>query len=168
MVAGERVRIYVATLVGAQSEQHVITFHGHSTTVSGWSMEGLYMQPGMVRVMDMHPYTPGTFVVSCHFSGHFVAGMTAIYRVADNPNIDMRQLLTGSPRVYYIGAVIGDWDYCPLGYDGITDLPWNSIARPNTVPTASFNGCQYKKAMYKQFTDDTFTVELDGKSEFIC
>ncbi|XP_036355876.1 ferroxidase HEPHL1-like, partial [Octopus sinensis] len=60
-------------------------------------------------------------------------------------------------RHYYLAATEVDWDYAPLGYD---------VTATNATDAGIFLkhgtnriGHIYKKAIYKEYTDDTFSVE---------
>ncbi|KAH8549341.1 Cupredoxin [Umbelopsis sp. PMI_123] len=61
-------------------------------------------------------------------------------------------------RQYYIAAVELDWDYAPAHFDKYNDKPLaESIAVNYTVRTKDRIGSTYKKAIYRRYTDDTFS-----------
>lgn len=64
---------------------------------------------------------------------------------------------SGQTRTYYIAADEVDWDYVPGGRDQITgkvfvDTAFFTDADPAEVSTV------YKKALYREYTDDSFTT----------
>ncbi|GLA78947.1 hypothetical protein AtubIFM55763_001112 [Aspergillus tubingensis] len=67
----------------------------------------------------------------------------------------------GTIRTYYVGAVEEDWDYMPTGIDLINRVEIDQSPQAATV--AIHNGQRighvYTKAMFREFTDDTFAVQ---------
>ncbi|MFQ5678977.1 MAG: multicopper oxidase domain-containing protein [Gemmatimonadota bacterium] len=66
-----------------------------------------------------------------------------------------------SPRpqkmAYYIAADEVEWDYAPGGLDKITGQPFDDHARLFTEAGPDRIGKVYKKALFREYTDDTFT-----------
>ena len=60
-------------------------------------------------------------------------------------------------RTYYIAADEVTWDYAPAGRDLITGKPFDARASMWTVPGKHRLGSRYKKALYREYTDATFT-----------
>ncbi|KAJ9309907.1 hypothetical protein DTO217A2_545 [Paecilomyces variotii] len=69
--------------------------------------------------------------------------------------------LNGTIRTYYVGAVEEDWDYMPTGIDLINGVEIDQS--PQAAAVAAHNGQRighvYTKAMFREFTDDTFAVQ---------
>jgi FtsP/CotA-like multicopper oxidase with cupredoxin domain len=67
---------------------------------------------------------------------------------------------TGVLRKFYIGAVKADWDYAPSGENLLTGvaLEDDPAAAVFTVPGPDRIGRVYSKALYVEFTDNTFTT----------
>ncbi|XP_072849696.2 ferroxidase HEPHL1 isoform X1 [Pogona vitticeps] len=65
-------------------------------------------------------------------------------------------------RTYYIGIVAENWDYAPTGRNQITgqDLAEDEEAMVYVTQEANRIGRVYKKAMFKQFTDSTYSQEI--------
>ena len=61
-------------------------------------------------------------------------------------------------RTYYIAAEETDWDYAPLGIDIMTGKPFEGTAAAYTQPGPNHIGHVYRKAVYREYTDGTFTT----------
>ncbi|CAM9203945.1 unnamed protein product [Phaeothamnion confervicola] len=66
-------------------------------------------------------------------------------------------------RHYYIKAEEVNWDYAPSGRDLITNqsLADNDDAAVFTVQTSTAIGRTYKKALYFEYTDETFATRIE-------
>ena len=60
-------------------------------------------------------------------------------------------------RTYYIAADELNWNYAPSGINQITGKPFAGIARVYAVTTPHHIGPVYRKAVYREYTDGTFT-----------
>ncbi|KAL7648981.1 hypothetical protein ACMYSQ_012588 [Aspergillus niger] len=69
----------------------------------------------------------------------------------------------GTVRTYFVGAVEEDWDYMPTGMDLINEQRIDDS--PQAAATAARNGQRighiYTKAMFREFTDDTFVSQSE-------
>jgi manganese oxidase len=61
-------------------------------------------------------------------------------------------------RTYYIAAEETEWDYAPLGIDMMTGKPFEGTAAAYTQPGPNHIGHIYKKAVYREYTDGTFST----------
>lgn len=64
----------------------------------------------------------------------------------------------GTTRTYYVAAERVAWDYAPSGIDRTTGHPFDSVASRYLVGGAQRIGRVYDKALYREYTDETFTV----------
>jgi len=64
----------------------------------------------------------------------------------------------GRVRTYYVAAEEIDWDYAPLGIDMVTGKPFEGTAAAYTQPGPNHIGHIYRKAVYREYTDATFTT----------
>jgi len=64
----------------------------------------------------------------------------------------------GKTRTYYIAADELDWDYAPSGIDQMMNMPFMSIAKSFMEHGPHRIGHIYKKAIYREYTDATFTA----------
>ena len=61
-------------------------------------------------------------------------------------------------RTYYIAADELDWDYAPGdSINPITGQPYDSVARVFVANGPTDIGRVYRKAVYREYTDSTFT-----------
>ena len=64
----------------------------------------------------------------------------------------------GQTRTYYIAADEVVWDYAPTGTNLSEGRPFNEIERPWMEPGPQVIGRKAKKALYREYTDGTFSV----------
>jgi hypothetical protein len=85
MRVGERVRWYVIGM-GTEVDLHTPHWHGQTLLMSGGSMgmrtDMVELMPGSMKILDMLPDNPGTWLVHCHEFDHISAGMLAMFNVA--------------------------------------------------------------------------------------
>jgi FtsP/CotA-like multicopper oxidase with cupredoxin domain len=65
---------------------------------------------------------------------------------------------SGRVRTYYVAAEETDWDYAPLGIDMTTGKPFEGTSAAYTQPGPDHIGHVYRKAVYREYTDGTFTT----------
>jgi len=63
----------------------------------------------------------------------------------------------GSTRTYYVAADEVQWDYAPSGRDEAMGMDFDSIAKGFTETSENHIGRVYKKAVYNEYTDATFS-----------
>lgn len=61
-------------------------------------------------------------------------------------------------RTYYIAADEVDWDYAPQGRNLITGAPFDDAANVFVRPGPQRVGSVYRKALYREYTDGTFST----------
>ena len=64
----------------------------------------------------------------------------------------------GKTRVYYVAADEVNWDYAPTGRDEAMGHPFDALQKVYTESGPHQVGRAYKKAIYREYTDDTFKV----------
>src|ERR1039457_3477266 len=64
----------------------------------------------------------------------------------------------GTTRTYYVAADEVQWDYAPSGRDEAMGMDFDSIAKGFTETSANHIGRVYKKAVYHEYTDATFST----------
>jgi hypothetical protein len=70
------------------------------------------------------------------------------------------QALKGTTRTYYLAAEPIDWDYAPAGKNLCTGKAFES--EDELKYTKQGIGTKYKKAVYRQYKDDSFKVRGGG------
>lgn len=63
---------------------------------------------------------------------------------------------SGRIRTYYVAADEVEWDYAPDGIDHMTGKPFAGFAKAHTERGPHRLGTKYQKAIYREYTDDTF------------
>lgn len=64
----------------------------------------------------------------------------------------------GKTRTYYVAADEVNWDYAPSGRDEAMGVEFDAIARGYTESGPHRIGRVYKKAIYREYTDATFST----------
>ena len=64
----------------------------------------------------------------------------------------------GKTRTYYVAVDEVNWDYAPSGRDEAMGGPFDEIAKGYTEPGPHQIGRVYKKAIYREYTDASFTT----------
>lgn len=77
-------------------------------------------------------------------------------------------LVAAATRRYFIAVDEVEWDYAPLNRNGITGLPFsrNGTEASWTLPSKMRIGKLYKKALYREYTDSTFSVLKTRSAEW--
>lgn len=63
----------------------------------------------------------------------------------------------GTVHTYYVASDEVEWNYTPLGIDRMMGMPFTGHARLFTEAGPHRIGSIYRKAIYREYTDDTFT-----------
>jgi FtsP/CotA-like multicopper oxidase with cupredoxin domain len=71
----------------------------------------------------------------------------------------------GKIRTYYIAAMETEWNYAPAGIDQMTGKPFEGETRIWTEQGKDRIGNTYRKAIYREYTDDTFSTEKKRAKE---
>ncbi len=64
----------------------------------------------------------------------------------------------GRTRTYYIAADEVVWDYAPTGTNLSEGRPFNDVERPWMEPGPHVIGRKVKKALYREYADETFST----------
>jgi manganese oxidase len=65
---------------------------------------------------------------------------------------------SGAVHTYYVAADEVDWNYMPLGTDGMMGMPPMGYAKLFSERGPHLIGSTYRKAIYREYTDETFTA----------
>jgi manganese oxidase len=72
----------------------------------------------------------------------------------------------GKTRTYYVAAEELNWDYAPSGRDEAMGHPFDELEKGYTEPGPHHIGRVYKKALYREYTDGSFsTLKARGANE---
>lgn len=72
----------------------------------------------------------------------------------------------GKTRTYFVAADEIDWNYAPTGRNEAMGMPFDKFEKGYAEPAAHHIGRIYKKAIFREYTDETFrTLKLRGPDE---
>ena len=74
------------------------------------------------------------------------------------PSAKVRAAGGGVTRTYYIAADEVVWDYAPSGANAAEGRPFNAFEKPWMEAGPHVAGRKAKKALYREYTDATFTT----------
>ncbi|XP_072029141.1 LOW QUALITY PROTEIN: hephaestin-like protein [Amphiura filiformis] len=155
---------HVSTL-GGDTDQHTIHFRGHTVTHNGQHVDTISLTPGVSATALMKPLRTGTWGIECMTNSHYVNGMTAMYTVNATYN-DVTEEMAPKPdivRTFHIAATEIEWDFAPNSFDFIKNVSLLNEESPGNVfvkHEGPFLGSVYKKAVFRQYEDETFTTEV--------
>ena len=84
------------------------------------------------------------------FTAVLCTGIWIVTSAVSNPAATVRR--------YYIAAEEILWDYAPSGKDEITGEPFDVVSKPFMEAGPRTIGRKYLKALYREYTDSTFTT----------
>jgi hephaestin len=64
----------------------------------------------------------------------------------------------GTTRTYYVAVDEIEWNYVPMGIDGMTGKPFDHMSMMYVEQGKNRIGKTYRKAVYREYTDSTFTT----------
>ena len=109
-------------------------------------------------------------------SGEVYGRLTVYYRVAglippeSRPKkaaVEVKPTLPGGKiRTYYIAAVESNWDYTPGGMNMMTGAGFMGNEKIWTEHAKDRIGTLYRKALFREYTDDTFSTEKKRPPEW--
>ncbi|XP_029924399.1 hephaestin-like protein 1 [Myripristis murdjan] len=157
--------------MGNEVDIHSAYFQGNTLLDRGHRTDVLSLFPATFATAEMVPMAAGKWLLSCQVNDHLQAGMQALYEVKScNRQASPASLATagGVVRDYYLAAQVVEWDYAPSGMDLINNI---SLTESDSASEVFFGkdrgrlGGIYKKVMYKEYTDHTFTTKKQTTSE---
>ncbi|GBF99637.1 multicopper ferroxidase [Raphidocelis subcapitata] len=147
-------RLYFMAL-GGSGDMHTPNSAEGGLYLDGQRRQSVRLLPGTMLTTDISPMVPGHGMLQCHIYDHISAGMSALYKV--NATVKLDSPADAPVRRHYIAAELLDWDYVPLGLDGCTGQPFNEDQEVFVKTTNETMGSRYTKAVYRAYTDATFT-----------
>ncbi|XP_076837341.1 hephaestin-like protein 1a [Brachyhypopomus gauderio] len=149
--------------LGTEVDIHGVYFQGNTFKQNSATRDTLSLFPHTSVTVSMKPDNNGAFELSCRTTDHYRAGMRQQYTVKScSQDLSPRSEDTDfQPDViYYLAAVEVKWDYAP-------NRTWE-LQRHNASPEDSYGnvylsksdnriGSEYKKVVFQQYTDHTFT-----------
>uniref|UniRef100_A0A8C5CSN6 ferroxidase n=1 Tax=Gadus morhua TaxID=8049 RepID=A0A8C5CSN6_GADMO len=155
-------------LVGMSSEQEVFSVHMNGQVLQhrGHKMSTVGLVSGSATTGSMRAVHPGRWLLSSQTNKHMEAGMHGFVDVrtckgfeANRRRLTIEQQRHSKEWTYYIAAEEIMWNYAPKMPTYIDeDFKVNYLDQGNHRI-----GGTYKKAVYTQYTDETFTVRSEEK-----
>ncbi|GAB1287406.1 Ceruloplasmin [Apodemus speciosus] len=160
MCAADRVKWYLFGM-GNEVDVHSAFFHGQALTSKNYHTDIINLFPATLIDAYMVAQNPGVWMLSCQNLNHLKAGLQAFFQVRDcnkpspEDNIQDRHV-----RHYYIAAEEIIWNYAPSGTDVFTGENLTALESDSRVffeQGATRIGGSYKKMVYREYTDGSFT-----------
>uniref|UniRef100_A0A669BJI4 ferroxidase n=1 Tax=Oreochromis niloticus TaxID=8128 RepID=A0A669BJI4_ORENI len=156
MCSGDKVRWYTFGL-GTEVDIHGVYFEGNTFNKQSTTRDTLNIFPHTTVAVDMKPDTPGVYEVSCTVIDHYSGGMRQQYKVNQCPGKKVNHKYTKLNKTarYFISAEEIEWDYSPK-------RDWELEKHHSNIFVGKGKnriGSRYKKVVYREYTDDTFSVQ---------
>lgn len=162
MCVGDRISWHILS-VGNEVDLHTAFFHGNTFTVHENHKDTIAVLPGTFKTLSMTAKNSGTWALVCKTNDHFNAGTKALYHVNKCGRLTAHERMTGNNRTYYIAAEEIEWEYAKGHHDfvrgGSLDDP-NNEGNAFVKSSETLIGSKYIKAVYRAYTDDTFTTPM--------
>uniref|UniRef100_A0A8C0J4U3 ferroxidase n=1 Tax=Chelonoidis abingdonii TaxID=106734 RepID=A0A8C0J4U3_CHEAB len=158
MCAEDKVKWHLFGM-GNEADIHSAYFHGQVFTERNHRIDSISLFPATFVDALMVPKNPGEWLLSCQVNDHIEGGMQAIFEVKDckKPTTDHNEYT--NIRHYYLAAEEIIWNYGPSAINHFTgqQLIIDSESQTFFEQNEKRIGGSYKKAVYKEYTDGTFT-----------
>ncbi|XP_062069237.1 ceruloplasmin isoform X2 [Lepus europaeus] len=166
MCQGDSVAWYLFS-AGNEADVHGIYFSGNTYLSRGEVKDTANLFPQTSLTLLMRPDAEGTFEVECLTTDHYTGGMKQKYTVNQCGRQSEGSTLYQGERTYYIAAVEVEWDYSPsrTWEKELHHLQEQNVSNPFLDKEEFYIGSKYKKAVYRQYADSTFTVPVMRKPE---
>uniref|UniRef100_A0A5F4VR85 Ceruloplasmin n=1 Tax=Callithrix jacchus TaxID=9483 RepID=A0A5F4VR85_CALJA len=108
-----------------------------------------------------------TFNVECLTTDHYTGGMKQTYTVKKCRQQSEDSTFYLGEKTYYIAAVEVEWDYSPQRKweKELHHLQEQNVSNAFLDKEEFYIGSKYKKVVYRQYTDGTFSVPVERKAE---
>uniref|UniRef100_A0A8C4WC36 ferroxidase n=1 Tax=Gopherus evgoodei TaxID=1825980 RepID=A0A8C4WC36_9SAUR len=158
MCAEDKVKWHLFGM-GNEADIHSAYFHGQVFTERNHRIDSISLFPATFVDALMVSKNPGEWLLSCQVNDHIEGGMQAIFEVKDckKPTTDHNEYT--NIRHYYLAAEEIIWNYGPSAINHFTgqQLIIDSESQTFFEQNEKRIGGSYKKAVYKEYTDGTFT-----------
>ncbi|XP_069009150.1 ceruloplasmin isoform X1 [Embiotoca jacksoni] len=161
MCKGDKVTWHLSGL-GSETDINSLYFQGNRFLYRQNRRDTISVFPHISHTVTMEPDSMGQFEVVSATVSHYNGGMRANYTVEKCSLFQRQGEVMFHSKTYYIAAMETDWDYSP-NRTWETEM-FRGQESPATVfldKQGGFIGSRYKKVVYRQFTNDKFTKELE-------
>uniref|UniRef100_A0A674AX89 ferroxidase n=2 Tax=Salmo trutta TaxID=8032 RepID=A0A674AX89_SALTR len=166
MCVGNKIHWHLIGM-GNEVDIHSVFFHGQILTNLGHHTDAVSLFPATFTNVEMTADNPGHWLLSCQVNDHLMAGMQALFEVKKCFPAVHKPRPSGEVREYFIAAEEVLWDYAPSQVNHGTGQPLNTDGDSETFFQRGNDriGGKYKKVHYKEYTDNTFTVQKERTPE---
>uniref|UniRef100_G5EA73 Ceruloplasmin n=1 Tax=Sarcophilus harrisii TaxID=9305 RepID=G5EA73_SARHA len=153
---------------GNEADIHGIYFAGNTFLSRGEQKDTANLFPQTSLTLLMTPDSAGLFDVVCLTTDHYTGGMKQKYLVKECEKSISDTTLYLHQKVYYIAAKEVEWDYSPSRHweEKLHNLQeQQNVSNVFLDKEEFFIGSKYKKAVYRQYTDNTFSTPRERKED---
>ncbi|KAM4629444.1 ceruloplasmin isoform 2-T2 [Polymixia lowei] len=166
MCKGNRVTWHLSGL-GSETDIHSLYFHGNRFLYHQTRRDSISVFPHISHTVTMEPDSIGQFEVVSTAVNHHQGGMRANYTVVRCGMFQRQSEFMIHSKTFYIAAMETDWDYAP-NRTWETEMFHGLANSPGTVfldQQGKYIGSRYKKVVYRQFTNDKFTKQMERPAD---
>uniref|UniRef100_A0A3Q3K3A7 Hephaestin n=1 Tax=Monopterus albus TaxID=43700 RepID=A0A3Q3K3A7_MONAL len=165
MCKGDKVTWHLSGL-GSEADIDSLYFQGNRFLYRQNRRDSISVFPHVSHTVTMEPDSMGQFEVVSPTVNHYRGGMRANYTVHKCSLFQRQGELMFHSKTYYIAAMETDWDYSP-NRTWETELYRNQVNPAHTYldQQGGFIGSRYKKVVYRQFTNDKFTKQVERTAD---
>ncbi|XP_007938398.2 ceruloplasmin [Orycteropus afer afer] len=166
MCKGDSIVWYLFS-AGNEADVHGIYFSGNTYLSREERRDTANLFPQTTLTLFMQPDTEGTFDIECLTTDHYTGGMKQKYTVNQCSRSSEDSTYYLGERTYYIAAVEVEWDYSPQREweKELHHLQEQNVSNAFLDKEDFYIGSKYKKVVYRQYTDNTFSVPVARKAE---
>ncbi|XP_076461304.1 hephaestin-like protein isoform X2 [Babylonia areolata] len=155
---------------GTEIDIHSLSISGQSFLVQQHRVDAVGLNPVDFVTAELEPQTVGLWRLQCSILNHVEDGEVAFLNVTDCGYLNSSASNTGLHKFkrYYIGIDEVDWNYAPSGqnlFDGGDLLQPGSYSEQYFSKGPSRVGGVYRKALFREYTDVTFSTRKDRGPE---
>uniref|UniRef100_A0A8C5M8P0 ferroxidase n=1 Tax=Leptobrachium leishanense TaxID=445787 RepID=A0A8C5M8P0_9ANUR len=157
--------------MGNEIDIHSIYFEGQVFKQQHHHVDSFNLFPATMVQAEMVTHNVGKWLFSCQIFDHFKDGMQAMYEVKNcsKKATQNNPRLYGNVRQYYIAAEEIIWSYGPTTMNPFTGLklddPESTESELYFIRNDTRIGGTFKKAVYVEYTDATFTKRKERLPE---
>ncbi|KAM9385764.1 ceruloplasmin [Pholidichthys leucotaenia] len=165
MCKGDKVTWHLSGL-GSETDIISLYFQGNRFLYHQTRRDTISVFPHISRTVTMEPDSMGNFEVLSATVNHNLGGMRANYTVQKCKFFQHQSEVMLHSKTYYIAVMEIDWDYAPnRTWDSDLYRGQDNPAHVFLEKQGGYIGSRYKKVVYRQFTNDKFTKQMERAAD---
>ncbi|XP_040896762.1 ceruloplasmin [Toxotes jaculatrix] len=165
MCKGDKVTWHLSGL-GSETDINSLYFQGNRFLYNQNRRDSISVFPHISHTVTMEPDSMGQFEVVSPTVNHYRGGMRANYTVQKCSLLHRQGETMLHSKTYYIAAMETDWNYAPnRTWDAEMFRGQESPAPLYLDQQGGLIGSRYKKVVYRQFTNDKFTKQVERTAD---